>query len=339
MDYNQFSIPKFEKFYEENKDKQICPRAKLDTGTFCNYNCTFCYYKNRLDIIDSYENIIKRLEYIKQYKIITEIELSGGESSIHPDWFKLLEECSKYYNHISTLSNGYNFAKESFLQKSKANGLKEILFSVHGYGKYHDEITNRKGSFEIIKTAINNALNNDIITRINCTVTNSNKDCLIEEYSNYILELISKGLKQLNFIFSNYWSDNNEGEIINYTSLGLILNKVLEKILFYYPLFDIRLRYVPYCFIDKRFHNLIYGQFQHIFDLTDWNKEIYDNTPVKKDYKLIENFQMAYDSAKKTRKLTYTKDKDCLQCSKFFDCDGIEKELKSTQEVYVLKKE
>ena len=27
----------------------ICKRAKVDIGTFCNYNCYFCYYKGNLN--------------------------------------------------------------------------------------------------------------------------------------------------------------------------------------------------------------------------------------------------------------------------------------------------
>jgi MoaA/NifB/PqqE/SkfB family radical SAM enzyme len=41
---------------------------------------------------DPLEVILERVDYIKAYGI-TEIDLSGGESSIEPNWFKILEYC------------------------------------------------------------------------------------------------------------------------------------------------------------------------------------------------------------------------------------------------------
>ena len=342
MNYNLVSIPKQNEFLfkgEPITSLPLCTRAKLDTGTFCNLACTFCYYKDQLDKMDSYETIMKRLDYIKEYNLITEIELSGGESSVHPDWFKLLQECSKHYKHISTLSNGTKFKNNDFLLKSKEYGLKEIMFSVHGYNLVHDKITNKKGSFLDIQTAINNSLNNGLITRINCTVCSDNYKTLSKDFTEYILTLIDKGLTQLNFIFLNFWDDNKKADFINYKDLSIEVIKVLDIIFEKYPTFDIRLRYVPFCFFPEKYHNLIYGQFQHLFDTTDWNKEIYKGhvfasclLPCTKE----ESLQLGWFAAKEDRLRSYYKPKDCFKCSKFKECDGIEKELKGKQEVYLI---
>ena len=81
----------------------ICNRAKLDTGTHCNYRCSFCYYKTKLNDITEFESIRQRIDYLSACGI-TEVDLSGGESSIHNDWFTILDYCASKGLRVSTLS-------------------------------------------------------------------------------------------------------------------------------------------------------------------------------------------------------------------------------------------
>jgi MoaA/NifB/PqqE/SkfB family radical SAM enzyme len=338
LNYNMFSSsPKIDPNWN-TETKPLCKRAKLDTGTFCNLKCSFCYYKDQLDKQTSLETILKRLEYIKGYDLITEIELSGGESSVHPEWFQLLNECSKYYNHISTLSNGSKFNNLEFLLDSKKAGLKEILFSVHGYGDTHDQITGRNKSFINIDKAINNSLNNGIITRINCTICNENYKDISTKFTEYILELIMFGIKQVNFIFLNFWDDakSKNKDFIDYNELVKDTLKAIDIIKEDYPDFDIRLRYVPYCFIPEKYHSIVYGQFGHVFDTTDWNKEIYNHLVFSDPdikYTYNESLKLGWQAAKQNRLHSYFKTKECYKCSKFLECDGIENEIRFKQEI------
>ena len=336
MNYNQFSHPSIDQTWTE-LDHPLCKRAKLDTGKLCNLNCKFCYYKYQLDQMDDLDTIKKRVDYLTTYSLITEIELSGGESSIHPQWFEILDYCSQYYNHISTLSHGQKFANNEFLLKSKEHGLKEILFSVHGYGYEHDEIVQKMGAYHKLNQAINNSLDNELITRINCTVTPENIKNLTTGFLNDILYFIERGLKQLNFIFYNYWDDNKKGQLFNYPDLTKPIEIIIEVIKRVYPDFDIRLRYIPFCMISEEYHSLIYGQYQHVFDTTDWNKEVYSGKQYfNKNYKYSwkESLSLGWQAAKQSRLHTYFKPKECYKCKHFIWCDGIEKQLKDTQKVY-----
>ena len=98
-------------------DRPINNRAKLDTGTHCNYKCDFCYYKTQLDVKTEFDIIKDRIDYLIECGI-TELDLSGGESSIHKDWFKILDYCTDKGLYLSCLSNGFKFAKKDFIQKS-----------------------------------------------------------------------------------------------------------------------------------------------------------------------------------------------------------------------------
>ena len=170
-------------------------RARLDTGPLCNYKCEFCYYKDQLSNRDPLEEILKRVDYIWDYGI-RQIDLSGGESSVEPNWFKILDYCKAKGFTISTLSHGGKFSNMEFLQKSVEHGLSEILFSLHGYDEpTHDRITGVKGSFTKILQAIDNANELGLTVRLNCTVYDVNYAGLSANYPRLVkhiqpLELI-----------------------------------------------------------------------------------------------------------------------------------------------------
>ena len=144
MNYNRFSKPL------NQNNMLINSRAKLDTGTQCNYKCSFCYYINDLDKVTNIDIIKGSIDNIYDNGI-KEIDLSGGESSIHKDWFEILDYCDSKFENISCLSNGSMFKNFDFIEKSKKHGLKEILFSLHGANaEKHDKIVNHKNAFKNI---------------------------------------------------------------------------------------------------------------------------------------------------------------------------------------------
>ena len=90
MNVNNLSVNSFDIDY----DTKRCNRAKLDTGFHCNYKCEFCYYIDRLDVKTPFSTIEQRINILHKYGI-SEVDLSGGESSIHKDWFKILDYCNE----------------------------------------------------------------------------------------------------------------------------------------------------------------------------------------------------------------------------------------------------
>ena len=179
-------------------------RARINTGFLCNYGCEFCYYKDKLDQRDSFEQIKERIDDVMRYGI-NQVDLSGGESSIEPNWFNILDYCNSKNLYISTLSHGGKFCDYEFLKKSKEHGLKEILFSLHGSSEeVHDSITKRKGSFNKIITAIKNAKSLNILVRINCTISEKNY-LHLDEYITLLKQF--NNIFELNFLPLNYWSD------------------------------------------------------------------------------------------------------------------------------------
>jgi hypothetical protein len=70
----------------------------------------------------------------------------------------------------------------------------------------------------------------------------------------------------------------------------------------------------------KGYEKHVCNQYQHIFDIYDWNKGVYnlsDGTNLERSYRAAESDRLNY----------YKKPKECLKCSHFYICDGLEQEL------------
>jgi len=315
LNYNQFSRP-------EISNKPINSRAKLDTGLKCNYKCFFCYYRKNLNDPElSFEEIKKRIDIIKKSGI-QEIDLSGGESTIHSKWFEILEYCKDNFDRVSCLSNGTKLKDLEFTKKSFEYGLEEVLFSLHGYDEEsHDRIVGYGGAFKDILTAIENCKRVGIQVRINCTVTSKNMRHL-DTYSNLIKEI---NPYQLNYLPLNYWDDAQVMKPESYENLSMYIKESID--ILKDTGIEINVRYIPYCFMIG-YEEYVCDTYQHIYDLKDWNILVYD-LKEPKNFDVIDMYNEAFIK----RNYTYYKPRDCFSCKYYYICDGIEKNIKN-QELY-----
>ena len=317
MNYNALSVSGLETDYSTLRNN----RAKLDTGLHCNYNCEFCYYLGDLDKKTEWEVIKKRIDKLYEYGI-TEVDLSGGESAIHRDWFKILDYCNEKFEHISCLTNGSAFANEKFLLKSKEHGLKEILFSLHGCdAKSHEDIVRIPGSWKKILKAIDLCKQHNITVRLNCTVYQRNYKSLVK-YGDVVNKI--KPL-MVNFLTLNYWCNNKDFEPIDYVKVTDKIKQCIDKIK---PNVKyINVRYTPFCFMQG-YEKHVCNQIQHVYDVYDWNKEIYDyDLDTTRDYNTQEKIDLGYKKAISDRIADYKKPKECIKCKFFHICDGVENQV------------
>jgi len=305
-------------------------RAKLDTGTHCNFACSFCYYIDKLDQKTEVEVIKSRALKLRNMGM-DEIDLSGGESSIHKNWLDILDYCREIgFTNISTLSNGSLFADINFLRKSQEHGLSEILFSLHGWdSESHAQIVGRKSSFEKILLAIKNAKELGIKVRINCTVTHFNVPHLVK----YAELINSLSPAQINFLPLNYWEAAGECPPESYETLSAGIKLAIDHI---NPSIEINVRYIPFCFMQG-YEKYVVGIYQHIFDRGDWNIIGYDIDSWESDWSTPPTVSDYFESAKKKRIYSYHKNLECFDCKYFNICDGVEHKLSATQKVYPVK--
>lgn len=301
---------------EIDYDTPYCNRGKLDTGTHCNYRCGFCYYYNKLDVVTPLDEVKQRIDHLVECGI-KEADLSGGESSIHREWLEILDYCNDKGLKTSCLSNGSMFSKYDFLEESKNHGLREILFSLHGFDEeIHNKMVGVKAGFRKITKAIENANDLGIKVRLNCTVTQDNYKKLDTEF----VDLVHKyDVAQVNFLTLNYWDDATSQDVFPYKQATNAIKRSIDKL----NVPDIRVRYTPFCYMEG-YEKHLYGYYQHIYDLSDWNIATYDHKIDPKEYKGNELLEL-HKSAEKQRNNTYKKNKECLDCVHYFICDGYEK--------------
>lgn len=303
---------------EYNLTNELCTRAKLDTGTHCNYKCKFCYYINHLNDVTNFDIIKEKIDYLEECGV-KEIDLSGGESSIHKDWFKILDYCNKRFESVTTLSNGYKFADKEFIQKSKDYGLKEILFSLHGSDEQlHDSLVQKKGAFKKLLMAIQNANDIGVVVRINCTITQDN----YLHMDNFVKLVKQFNIFEINFITLNYWGDAGKQVPIDYNEVTPKIHNAIDQLKDFCIL---NVRYTPYCYMVG-YEKYVCDYYQHIYDIYDWNIALYDYS-ISPDVYKTSPIKAMYDAAKLNRNNSYTKPKECKNCKYFYICDGIENKM------------
>lgn len=296
-------------------DEPYCNRGRLDTGTSCNYNCSFCYYKDRLNVTTDLETIKKRVDYLVECGI-QEVDLSGGESSIHPDWFEILDYCQSKGIAVSTLSNGSMFCDIEFLTESVNHGLKEILFSLHGYDREsHDEMVGVDGAFDKIIQAINNANDLGVVVRINCVVTHRNYKHLRHEYVDLIHSIFCY---EVNFLTLNPWQDA-QFKFLDYVDVACEIQGAIDRLLVKW----VNVRYIPYCYMVG-YEKHVCNVYQHIHDRFDWNMAIHNGHLDPTEYRGDE-LRCLYREAAQDRIRHYYKTDECIKCRYFFICDGVDK--------------
>lgn len=334
ININKIIQPKPEHTISEN----ICLRGKVDTGYRCNLKCDFCYTLNNvLDKPKDVLSIFKQIDTLKSAGI-TEIEFSGGEPTIHPKWFSILEYSKLYFNYFSVVTNGTKFDDIEFLEKSIQLGINEILFSLHGHdAASHDSRVGKNGSFDKMMKAFDNInslvteKNYNIKIRINSIVDNKFNPI---KHAKLISDIYKKyDLKQINFLPINFWDDAERNTTLNYSLVSENL-KICIDILDIKTNLDINVRYIPYCFMIG-YEKYCVSTYQHIFDKSDWNLLSYQSRTDMNNNKIfnpIISKETMYDQAYQNRLEAYTKKHTCTECKYLYLCDGVEKKLENQME-------
>ena len=98
----------------------------------CNLNCPICFTYNRPDqkYFKSIEDTQKIIQHIlKREKEVQLINLTGGEPTLHPQLFEILETCKQQgIPRVTMNTNGIRLAGDiRFAEKIKASGVQVVL--------------------------------------------------------------------------------------------------------------------------------------------------------------------------------------------------------------------
>lgn len=133
-------------------------------GYRCNEHCRFCPCSEEATDIPSltYDDICSSIRRAIKERGVENILLSGGEPTIHPDFFRILDFIRGYNVNISLLTNALRLADENFAERmfSIIDGKKlDVTVAFHSHiPEKHDFLTQHKGSFERSMKGVANML-------------------------------------------------------------------------------------------------------------------------------------------------------------------------------------
>ncbi len=144
----------------------------------CNMRCKHCYQRADRPLPDEL-SLKEKLALVDQLDKagVAAIALSGGEPTIHPDFYRIVSEISSRGIYAAVATNGWVFADIKNLIKAKKAGLRYIEVSIDSADpKKHDWFRGVPGSWERAVKALENAVKLNISNALAVTLTKVNID-------------------------------------------------------------------------------------------------------------------------------------------------------------------
>lgn len=231
----------------------------------CNSKCIMCTNPSDFQARNPYKDygfsqLKKRIEAAKIFAkngelIDDKVILTGGEPTIHPDFFKILSFIRKKFPQviIELDTNGRRFYYSSFTKKVLEFGRVNIYTSLHGFdSKTHDAITRTPGTFSQTVKGIQNILKykklglHELELRIIITK-------LTYQYTEKILQFIKENFSQVDRVVIIFMEmEGQAGK--NFKIVGLThteFQKFIPKIAEWIGKFKgFRFYHFPLCTID-----------------------------------------------------------------------------------------
>lgn len=129
--------------------KGLPTRLTLEVTTACQLTCQHCYNFDRQSgsptTSMSYETIEKLLAEAEALGVL-ELELTGGEATLHPQILDIISEAKRRHFWVVMKSHGVLSPRRT--ESIVRAGLDKLVVSIYGNRKVHDGFTGVRGSWE-----------------------------------------------------------------------------------------------------------------------------------------------------------------------------------------------
>lgn len=214
--------------------------AYIAIGYSCNHSCIFCPCskdipkKTRL----STEQIINSVETAIKNKNLRGVLLSGGEPTLQPHFFEVLEYLSKTNLSIGMLSNSDKLHDKALIDKIVSIIPPErfrITTSIHSHiPENHDSVTRSSGSFARSLSGLKNAVEAGININIKHCITKLNYMDMVEfvefVYSNFPDNAM---LNMCSIDYCGVAGDNNSIVAVCFSESGPFIEQALDRVIEY----------------------------------------------------------------------------------------------------------
>jgi MoaA/NifB/PqqE/SkfB family radical SAM enzyme len=234
----------------------MAQRVDIKIGFLCNNRCKFCVQGNKRDIFGNKakEKIKRELE--KARNSCSEVVFTGGEPTLHKDFFELVRHANKLkYKRIQIQTNGRLFAYKNFCLKAIRAGANEFSPALHGHNsKIHDFLTSSSGSFTQTVKGIENLKKLGQYVLTNTVITTTNYKYL-PQIARLLVDL---GVDQYQFAFPHIlgrakenksWLIPKKSEIIDYVKKGLDIGINTNK--------RVMTEAIPCCFMNNGYEKYV----------------------------------------------------------------------------------
>ncbi|MFX0090246.1 MAG: PqqD family peptide modification chaperone [Candidatus Hodarchaeota archaeon] len=142
----------------------------------CNNNCGHCYNQinspNASEMnIDAWKSILSRIWDLS----IPHVTFTGGEPTLRSDLPELIEYAENLGLVTGLITNGRNLKDSSYVEKLVSGGLDHVQITLETVeATIHNEMVGKKGAWEETVEGIKNAIDNQVYTLTNTTITKLN---------------------------------------------------------------------------------------------------------------------------------------------------------------------
>ena len=147
-----------------------------DFTNMCNLRCIHCYQRASRPTPDEL-TLEEKLDLVRQLDEagVAAVALSGGEPTIHPHFYRIVEELAGRGIYVAVATNGTAFADKARLERAVRAGLRYVEVSVDSADpKVHDRFRGVPGAWEKAVQALRNAVELGVSNGLAVTVTKMN---------------------------------------------------------------------------------------------------------------------------------------------------------------------
>ena len=232
----------------------------------CNQKCKGCPCGKRTDkskslTLDDVKQAVDAL--VEESNEEISITISGGEPTLHPDFFDILEYIKSKDIFLTILSNGEKFSDAKFVEEfvNHINVFKtRVVTTIHSSDYLvHEDQNQSKGSFDRSINGLNNIFMKGIKVTVKHCITKVN----YKDTKDFIISMNNKFHPSVNF---EIWGidycglDREEADklYVNYKELQPYLEEALDEVIniidYNGRMFDFY--NLPLCWVDPYYWNL-----------------------------------------------------------------------------------
>lgn len=215
-------------------------QAYIVLSTLCNLNCSHCIrnFTKKTDEQLSYKDVVSLLDEIYAYDKNTQIIITGGEPTIHKQFFEILSYATSLFKNVTICSNGV--FSEKILQSFYKFPDITVQLSIDGSEKFHNLIRGSDCFCKVIHS-LKELTSHNIKTIVSTTVNSLNIYSIpdLESVLNQFqilswkidLEQTFSKKEEVNILSIDSWNKFVDFIIIN-TKLPISIKKIFDFELF-----------------------------------------------------------------------------------------------------------